>query len=73
VANIFMVFAPLEGWRNVKVTDRHAAVDYAQLLKELSDVHFPTPKKSCWSARIRRPRSTRPSPSLKRAASSNDS
>jgi hypothetical protein len=31
----------LEGWRRVKVTDRHAAVDYAQVLKELSDTHFP--------------------------------
>ena len=41
VANIFMMFAPLEGWRRVKVTDRHAAADYAQVLKELSDVHFP--------------------------------
>ena len=40
-----MVFAPLEGWRNVKVTDRYAAVDYAQLLKELSDVHFPSAEK----------------------------
>jgi hypothetical protein len=26
-ANLFMMFAPLEGWRHVKVTDRHAAVD----------------------------------------------
>ena len=41
VANLFMMFAPLEGWRHVKVTDRHAAVDYAQVLKELSDLHFP--------------------------------
>ena len=40
-ANLFMMFAPLEGWRRVKVTDRHAAVDYAQVLKELSDTHFP--------------------------------
>jgi uncharacterized small protein (DUF1192 family) len=40
-ANLFMMFAPLEGWRHVKVTDRHTAVDYAQLLKELSDTHFP--------------------------------
>jgi DDE superfamily endonuclease len=40
-ANIFMMFAPLEGWRHVKVTDRHTAVDYAQVLKELSDLHFP--------------------------------
>lgn len=44
VANLFMLFAPLEGWRHVKVTDRHAAVDYAQVLKELSDVHFPDAK-----------------------------
>ena len=41
VANLFMMFAPLEGWRCVKVTDRHAAVDYAQVLKDLSDTHFP--------------------------------
>ena len=41
VANIFMMVAPLDGWRQVKVTDRHAAADYAQVLKELSDVHFP--------------------------------
>ena len=40
-ANLFMMFAPLEGWRRVKVTERHAAVDYAQVLKELSDTHFP--------------------------------
>jgi len=41
VANLFMMFAPLEGWRNVKVTDRHTAVDYAHVLREISDVHFP--------------------------------
>lgn len=41
VANLFMMFAPLEGWRHVKVTDRHTAVDYAQVLKDLSDTHFP--------------------------------
>ena len=44
-ANLFMMFAPLEGWRQVKVTDRHAAVDYAQVLKELSDTHFPRASK----------------------------
>ena len=36
-----MMFAPLEGWRRVKVTDRRAAVDYAHALKDLSDMHFP--------------------------------
>ena len=40
VANLFMMFAPLEGWRHVKVTDRRAAVDYAHVLKDLADVHF---------------------------------
>ena len=39
-ANLFMMFAPLEGWRHVKVTDRHTAVDYAQVLKDLSDTHY---------------------------------
>jgi hypothetical protein len=39
-ANLFMLFAPLEGWRHVEVTDRHAALDYAQVLKALSDRHF---------------------------------
>src|SRR4029453_16648885 len=33
-ANLFMMFAPLEGWRHVKVTDRHTAVDYARVLKD---------------------------------------
>ncbi len=39
-ANLFMMFAPLEGWRNVKVTDRRTAVDFAHVLKDLADVHF---------------------------------
>jgi hypothetical protein len=40
-ANLFMLFAPLEGWRHVEVTDQHTAVDYAQILRDLSDKHFP--------------------------------
>jgi DDE superfamily endonuclease len=39
-ANLFMMFAPPEGWRHVKVTDRRTAVDYAHALKELADIHF---------------------------------
>jgi len=39
-ANLFMMFAPLEGWRDVKVTDRRAAVDYAHVLKDLADGRF---------------------------------
>jgi len=44
-ANLFMMFAPLEGWRHVKVTDRHTAVDYAHALKDLADIHFLKAKK----------------------------
>jgi hypothetical protein len=44
-SNLFMMCAPLEGWRHVKVTDRHTALDYAQVLKELSDTHFSDAKK----------------------------
>ena len=43
-ANLFMLFAPLEGWRHVEVTDRDTAVDYAHVLKDLADRHFPHAK-----------------------------
>jgi hypothetical protein len=45
VSNLFMLFAPLQGWRHVKVTDRRTQVDWAQCMKELSDVHFPQAEK----------------------------
>ena len=39
-ANVFMVFEPLLGWRWVKVTERRAAVDLAEVLRELvEDIH----------------------------------
>lgn len=41
VSNLFMVFAPLDGWRHVKVTNRHTKVDWAILMKELVDHHYP--------------------------------
>src|SRR6202158_3277789 len=44
-ANIFMLFAPLEAWRHVEVTDRHTGVDYAHLLKEVSYTWFPNAPK----------------------------
>jgi hypothetical protein len=44
-ANLFMIFAPLEGRRHVRVTDRHTAIDYAHVLKELSDNQFPAARK----------------------------
>ena len=33
-ANLFMLFAPLQGWRHVEVTKRRTAIDYAHVLKE---------------------------------------
>ena len=45
VSNLFMLCAPLEGWRHVKVTDRHTKVDWAGLIKELVDDHYPGKRK----------------------------
>ena len=44
-ANMFMLFAPLEGWRHVEVTDRRTAIDYAKILRDLADIHFPKAEK----------------------------
>jgi len=44
-ANLFMLFAPLEGWRHVEVTDRRTAIDYANILKYLSDTCLPKARK----------------------------
>ncbi len=40
-ANLFMVYAPLDAWRHVEVTDRRTKRDFAGVLKDLADVHFP--------------------------------
>jgi len=45
VSNIFMMSAPLEGWRQVNVTDRHTKIDWAKQIKELVDIHFPEKRK----------------------------
>jgi len=44
-ANLFMLFAPLEGWRHVEVTNQRTAADFARVLKALSDTHFPNAPK----------------------------
>jgi hypothetical protein len=41
VCNLFMFFAPLEGWRHIKVTARRTKQDWAECMRELVDVHFP--------------------------------
>ena len=35
----------IEGWREVSVRDRRTAFDYAHVLRELADVHFPSTDK----------------------------
>ena len=44
-ASMFMMFAPLEGQREVMVTERHTAIDYAHALKHVSDTMFPGAEK----------------------------
>src|SRR5438270_7979606 len=39
--NLFVTFDRHRGWRNVKVTEHRAAVDYAYCMRELVDVHYP--------------------------------
>jgi hypothetical protein len=41
VANLFMLFEPLAGQRDVEVTDRRTKKDYAQCLRKLSDQMYP--------------------------------
>ncbi len=39
-ANLFMQFEPLAGRRHVKVTERRTSLDFAHVLRDLSDVHY---------------------------------
>ena len=41
VANIFMIFEPLAGQRDVEVTDRRTKKDYADCLRKISDKMYP--------------------------------
>jgi len=39
--NLFLAFAPWQGWRDVTVTDRRTKQDWAHYMKARVDVHFP--------------------------------
>ena len=41
VSNLFMIFAPLLGFRHVQVTDRRTSLDFGHICRDLVDVHFP--------------------------------
>jgi hypothetical protein len=45
VSNLFMICAPLEGWRHVDVTDRRTKVDWAHCIRDILTVHFPDAQK----------------------------
>ena len=40
VSNLFMLFAPLEGWRRVEVTPRRTKADWAQVVRKLVDEDY---------------------------------
>jgi len=44
-SNLFIFFAPLEGWRHLKVTDQRTMVDFAHCMRDLVDIHFPEAEK----------------------------
>ncbi len=39
--NLFLAFAPVQGWRTVTVTSRRTKVDWAHFMRDLVDEHFP--------------------------------
>ena len=41
VANLFMFFEPLVGKRHVKVIDQRTRIDWAEAMRELSDIYYP--------------------------------
>jgi hypothetical protein len=41
VANLFLVTEPLQGWRAVQVSRQRTRLDFAQVIKQLVDVHYP--------------------------------
>jgi len=41
VANLFMMFEPLVGWRRVRVTERRTKKDRAECVRELADEVYP--------------------------------
>ena len=40
-ANLFMMFEALRGWRHVEVTEQRTKIDFAQVIRDLVDVHYP--------------------------------
>lgn len=42
VANVFLCCEPLRGWRSATVTERRTRLDWAQVIQDMVDLHYPT-------------------------------
>src|SRR5208337_3986880 len=60
--NLFVCIDVHRPWRKVKVTERRAAEDYAQCMRELTDVHYPDAESGLCRTTCR---PTRPAPSMR--------
>jgi hypothetical protein len=48
-ANLFAFVNAHEPWRHVEVTDQRTAIDFAECVRDLVDLHYPTkPSASAW-------------------------
>src|SRR5260221_671756 len=47
MCNLFMIFQPHSAWRTTKVTAHGKGPDFAELMRELVDVHFPQADAIC--------------------------
>ena len=47
VRQLFMIFEPLRGWRHVAIRERKAAVDWAEVIAEVLEVHYPEARRVC--------------------------
>jgi transposase len=63
--NLFVLLDVHRPWRKVKVTERRAAEDYSQCMRDLVDIHYPDAEIIRSSRIIYRP--TRPAPCIKRS------
>src|SRR6266508_4418552 len=43
-ANVFMFAEPLRGWRWAPISERRTRVDWAQAVRQLLEVHYPSAK-----------------------------
>ena len=69
VSNLFMLFAPLEGWRRVEVTDQRTKADWARVVRQLVDetiakskIQEQLPLPQLWLPMARRPQRRRNHP-----------